>query len=164
MFVLKIAVDSTMSPDIIEYYKNLQSITSTDSGIDIIVPIDTSIKYNKIYNEINHLIKCQLVKSKDGVETSYPYYLYPRSSFSKYPIIMANHTGIIDADYRGHIKTRLRYHKYNELEEFKVNKGMKLFQICSPDLSPMKVLIVNEDELTSTSRGEGGFGSTGFIL
>ena len=37
--------------------------------------------------------------------------------------------------------------------------GTRLFQICSPDLSPLKLVIV--EELTETSRGEGGFGSTG---
>ena len=40
-----------------------------------------------------------------------------------------------------------------------IEKGTRLFQICSPDLSPIRVVIVNE--LTETSRGEGGFGSTG---
>ena len=32
------------------------------------------------------------------------YYLYPRSSISKTPLILANSVGIIDSGYRGNIK------------------------------------------------------------
>ena len=35
----------------------------------------------------------------------------------------------------------------------------RLFQICMPDLSPFSVKIV--DSLNDTTRGGGGFGSTG---
>ena len=31
------------------------------------------------------------------------YYLYPRSSFHKYNLVVGNHLGIIDAGYRGPI-------------------------------------------------------------
>jgi dUTPase len=38
----------------------------------------------------------------------------------------------------------------------------RMFQICSPTLEPFLVEIVDsEDELGSTERGNGGFGSTG---
>ena len=41
----------------------------------------------------------------------------------------------------------------------RINKGVKLFQICAPDLSPFNIEIVNT--LPESSRGEDGFGSTG---
>ena len=47
-------------------------------------------------------------------------------------------------------------------ERFKYSldyKKTKLFQICSPDLSPFSVKVV--EYLPDSSRGSGGFGSTG---
>jgi dUTPase len=38
----------------------------------------------------------------------------------------------------------------------------RMFQICSPTLEPFMVRIVDsEEDLGSTERGSGGFGSTG---
>ena len=37
------------------------------------------------------------------------YFLFPRSSISKTPLIMANHVGIIDKGYRGNIKVAIKY-------------------------------------------------------
>jgi dUTPase len=40
-------------------------------------------------------------------------------------------------------------------------KGERLVQICAPDLRPFLVKLVDENFLSNTERGEGGFGSTG---
>ena len=47
-------------------------------------------------------------------------------------------------------------------DNYLIDKGTRLFQICAPDLSPLKVVVVYE--LSETSRGEGGFGSTGTTI
>ena len=85
------------------------------------------------------------------------YYLYPRSSFHKYPLIVANHLGIIDAGYRGNITGMVK--PFNSKNNVEIKKNTKLFQICSHDLSPFNIKIV--DELPPSSRGNDGFGSTG---
>ena len=77
---------------------------------------------------------------------------------------MANSVGIIDSEYRGNIMAKVRNIPIKEKivgnrDIFTIEKGTRLFQICSPDLSPLKVKCV--DELSTTSRGSGGFGSTG---
>ena len=87
------------------------------------------------------------------VDEKFPiaYYLYPRSSISKTPLIMANSVGIIDKDYRGNIMAKVRniplknkdYEKESYFESYHIEKGTRLFQICSPDLSPLKVVVVN---------------------
>jgi dUTPase len=41
-----------------------------------------------------------------------------------------------------------------------VEKGVRLFQIVAPDLGHIKEVVIVES-LPVTSRGEGGFGSTG---
>jgi dUTPase len=36
-----------------------------------------------------------------------------------------------------------------------------LLQICHPSLCPIFIVFVEEDQLTTSERGAGGFGSTG---
>ena len=83
------------------------------------------------------------------------YYLYPRSSLSKTPLIMGNHVGIIDNGYRGEIMAAV---KNFSSEPYIVKTKSKLFQLCMPNLCPFEIGVV--EELNETVRGEGGFGST----
>ena len=69
---------------------------------------------------------------------------------------MANSVGIIDAGYRGNIMAKVRNVSLNDTI---VTENEKLFQICSPTLEPIKIKIV--ENLSNSSRGDGGFGSTG---
>jgi dUTPase len=46
-------------------------------------------------------------------------------------------------------------------ERLKIEKFTRLVQICAPDLSAFNVVIVDENDLSNTERGDGGFGSTG---
>ena len=130
---------------------------TTDSGVDLYVPNETTIVCGDVCF-LSHGIKCRLV---DEIGNTYPYYLYPRSSISKTPLMLANSVGIIDMSYRGQIISALRYLPVDTvgLSTYTIEKGTRLVQLCAPDLSPLRVKIV--DHLDETSRGEGGFGSTG---
>jgi dUTPase len=100
------------------------------------------------------------------------FYLYPRSSISKTRMRLANSVGIIDAGYRGDIIAAVDtiglfgsndiWHVWKETLS-PIQKYDRYFQLCAPDLSPFLVHIVDtEAELgTPTTRGQGGFGSTG---
>ena len=44
-------------------------------------------------------------------------------------------------------------------EDYTIKKGERYFQLVAVDSSPIEFELV--DELSDTSRGEGGFGSTG---
>jgi hypothetical protein len=46
------------------------------------------------------LVHCDFTRHK---LKTVPFYLYPRSSISKTPLMLANHTGIIDSGYRGNL-------------------------------------------------------------
>ena len=110
-------------------------------------------------------VKAEMVYCKiKNNEISYsPFQLFPRSSISKTPLMLANHTGIIDSGYRGNLIGAFRalyFHK-NDNDSYIVEKHTRLLQVCHPSLCPIYVVMVNEDELTNTERGEGGFGSTG---
>lgn len=64
--------------------------------------------------------------------------------------------GVIDSGYRGEVKVVL----VNLSDSpFVINKGMKIAQMLIQPLTMVKV--VEAEELDDTSRGEGGFGSTG---
>lgn len=82
--------------------------------------------------------------------------LAPRSSFSKSGYMVANHIGILDRTYTGNILVCLR----------KVDKSApdlelpkRLMQIIP--MPAVHIELVEVDELEDTSRGSGGFGSTG---
>jgi len=80
----------------------------------------------------------------------------PRSSISKTPLRLSNSIALIDAGYRGEIMAAVDNIKD---DIFYIKKGQRLFQLVSMDGSPINLELVNE--LTQTTRGEGGFGSTG---
>lgn len=83
------------------------------------------------------------------------YYLYPRSSISKTPLRLANSVGIIDPTYRGEIIAKVDNMSNEDYTLFSTNS---LFQLCNPDLTPIRVEF--REELSTTARGSGGFGST----
>lgn len=98
-----------------------------------------------------------------GVCYTTGYYMYPRSSISKTPLMLANTTGIIDSGYRGNLIAAVRYLPVNREDNYVAEFGTRLFQICQPQLCPVYVVMVSENELSTTSRGSGGFGSTGVL-
>jgi dUTP pyrophosphatase len=64
--------------------------------------------------------------------------------------------GVVDAGYRGEIKVVLTNLSQ---EPFVITKGMKIAQMLIQPVESPEVMEV--DELDKTTRGEGGFGSTG---
>jgi dUTP pyrophosphatase len=100
------------------------------------------------------------------------FYLYPRSSISKTRMRLANSVGIIDAGYRGDLIAAVDtiglfgstdiWHIWKETLS-PIKKYDRYFQVCAPDLSPFLVHIVDTEQDLSppTTRGHGGFGSTG---
>lgn len=158
--VLHIAVNPN-KPELVELYKthiqkhNASIITDPfpNSGFDLFVPEMTEVGSG--VKMISMDVKCEMI-DKDGY--SIPYYMYPRSSLSKTPLMLANHVGIIDSGYRGFLIGAFRN---LNITCYTIEKHNRLLQICHPSLYPIHVVMVDESELSTTSRGEGGFGSTG---
>ena len=126
-----------------------------DAGFDIFMPKAYTINGLET-KKINLGIKCAAFMN--GKPSSF--YVYPRSSISKTKLRLANSTAIIDSGYRGELGAYLDNISPTKTEE--INQFSRLLQICSPTLMPIKVEIVeSEDVLGSTERGAGGFGSTG---
>ena len=74
---------------------------------------------------------------------------------AKTPLRLSNSVGIIDAGYRGHIISIV---DNLSKEDFRVEAGSRIIQLCGPTLEEVTFQIVNN--LSETSRGEGGLGST----
>lgn len=124
-----------------------------DSGFDLFVPEEQAMF--GLGKKINHRVRCAAY-SDNWTATGFP--VYPRSSISKTPLRLANNVGIIDSGYRGNILGAFDCFS-DGAAEYKVKEGQRLLQICAPNLSPFIVKVV--DHLDDTSRGAGGFGSTG---
>lgn len=84
-------------------------------------------------------------------------FIYPRSGMaSKRGLAPANKVGVIDSDYRGEVIVAL--HNHGDLPAT-VSPGERIAQlVIAPVFTPGFVIC---DELSDTTRGDGGFGSTG---
>ena len=82
--------------------------------------------------------------------------LFARSSLGLKSVSLANSVGVIDSDYRGTLSVVLINHSD---KSFTVENGDRIAQLLIT--STILVNIVETEELSETSRNEGGFGSTG---
>lgn len=85
--------------------------------------------------------------------------LEPRSSIYKTCFMMANSRGIIDMSYRGQLMAPV-ITVGSMLTSVEV--GTRLFQILAPGLGHISE-VAYVDTLPETTRGAGGFGSTGLM-
>ena len=88
---------------------------------------------------------------------NYEIQVRPRSGLAaKNNISILNTPGTIDSDYRGEIKVIIYNHSNND---FIINNGDRIAQMIFSKVIKMELEETND--LPSTIRGEGGFGSTG---
>lgn len=81
----------------------------------------------------------------------------PRSGLAaKHGVTVLNSPGTIDADYRGEVKVILINHGQSPLT---ITRGMRIAQMVIAPVTHATLTQVTE--LSETTRGEGGFGSTG---
>jgi dUTP pyrophosphatase len=137
-------------------YENHNSYHLGDSGLDLFTPIDIIVPGGAISFKVDLRIQCEAYPDKNKSH-HISYYLYPRSSMgAKTPLRLANSVGIIDAGYRGNIMGIV---DNISKEDFLIEAGSRMFQLCSPVLAPITFELTNN--LTETSRGSNGLGSTG---
>jgi dUTP pyrophosphatase len=153
-FVLYIKTDN---PYLKELYKK-RANHEDDSGVDLYFPdegiVPGMFNGKVVTSKINFEIRCEM-KLRDK---NIAYMLVPRSSISKTGLRMANSIGIIDKGYTGDIIAAVD----NFGPQYTIKRGERLFQIVAPNLAPLKVVVLEDDEeLSTTERGDGGFGSTG---
>ena len=134
------------------YYENHTSFHEGDSGLDIFTP-EKIVIMPLSKGIIKTGVHCEA--TENGRNCSF--WMLPRSSVAtKTPLILANSMGLIDAGYRGELMG-VFYNTSNV--PFVLEAGTRLLQICSANLMPVTFELT--DSLSETSRGEGGYGSTG---
>lgn len=92
------------------------------------------------------------------IPLGYEIQVRPRSGMAaKFGVTVLNTPGTVDSDYRGELKVIL----YNSDREkpYVVNKGDRIAQIVLQKIE--RAYIEEADALGETTRGSGGFGSTG---
>ncbi|QID33020.1 dUTP diphosphatase [Pampinifervens florentissimum] len=94
------------------------------------------------------------------IPPGYEAQIRPRSGLAiKHGITLLNTPGTIDADYRGEIKVILI--NLGE-EDFVINRGDRIAQMV---ICPVvRVELEEVEELSTTRRSDGGFGSTGYNI
>jgi dUTPase len=149
------------------YYSSKLYVENENAGIDLYISNDYN--GNKLLsNEEPTLLdlgtSARMVRVfSTGEEEEVHYWLCPRSSIFKTGLMMANSQGVIDSSYRGPLKapvwvvSRAAFLQTLGGTSF---EGMRLFQIVAPDMGWIREVRVVQT-LPHTSRGGGGFGSTG---
>lgn len=118
-----------------------------------------------IEKEAEDFVVCKLGFALE-IPNGYKLTLVPRSSLTKTKWILQNTPGLGDSDYRGEYQYRFRalplcgtlINNSFEYPEFPYKEGERIGQIYLEEVIPLEFEEV--DELSDTSRGEGGFGST----
>ena len=109
------------------------------------------LKATQDYQLVNCLQKIP-IKIKLAIPKDHYGHICCRSSLAKKGCSIE--AGIIDQDYRGEIQVMLRVR-----EPLTIKKGDKIAQLIIKPYYHTE--LVKVDELDQTSRGDGGFGSTG---
>ena len=182
-----------------ETYQSVDNLptkgTDRATGFDVVVTSEPEI-IGEIYDNgaykrvdyIQYKTNLKLAVQKERIFSNFGYndldydiLAFPRSSISKYNLVLANCIGLIDADYRGEVLLRFKYqwqpedynvytHESNDgsplytyiggkLNTDKIyKKGDKVCQLKVTKVENVEFVLVHE--LDSTTRGDGGFGST----
>ena len=172
-----------------ETYQSVDNLpkkgTDRATGYDVIATSDPEIigetndrgGYKRV-DYIQYRTNLKLAVQKDRVFSAFGYtdfdhdiLAFPRSSISKYNLVLANCIGLIDADYRGEVLLRFKYifqpEDYIILDNQIIGSvnptkiysiGDKICQLKVTKVENVEFILV--DELDATDRGDGGFGST----
>ncbi len=125
--------------------------TEFSAGADLYACMDETVTFKP---GETRLIKTGLAME---IPVGYAGLIYARSGLAtKKGLAPANKVGVIDADYRGEIMVALHNHSTVETT---VEPGERIAQmVITPFLAAN---FISADELNDTTRGTGGFGSTG---
>ena len=121
------------------------------AGIDLYAILDESLTIKPHETVVVHTGLAM------EIPVGYAGMVFARSGLStKKGLAPANKVGVVDADYRGEIMVAL--HNHSDIDQT-IDHGERVAQLVI--MPYLKVDFKEVDELSNTTRGEGGFGSTG---
>lgn len=126
----------------------------TDAGLDLRAS-ESKLIQSATPTLIDTGVSVQIPRNHVGL-------VFSRSGLAKHGITLSNSVGVIDSDYRGNIMVSVICNAENERDVF-ITKGDRIAQLVVVPVVLPEVQVVDEDdeEWLNTSRGTGGFGSTG---
>ena len=136
-------------------YQNHTHYHDGDAGLDLFCPEEIVVPAKSLGFKVNLGVSAEALTNDRTEGVSYMLYLRS-STASKTPLRLANCVGIIDREYRGPLIAC-----FDNLsdEDYLITQHARLVQICGSPLQSISLELV--EELSATSRGSGGFGSTG---
>ncbi len=125
--------------------------TAGSSGMDLLAAVEKRVELAP--GEVKAIPTGLVFEIPIGMEIQ----VRPRSGLAlKNSVTCLNSPGTIDADYRGEVKVILANLGHTP---FRIERGMRIAQAV---LTPVfRARLVVAEDLTDTSRSDGGFGSTG---
>lgn len=122
----------------------------TDSGMDLYAVEDSYI-YPKRSMQVRTGIAIEL---PDNTEAQ----IRSKSGIALKGVLVANSPGTVDQGFTGEIKVILINHSGTG---YVIKKGQKIAQMVICPVIRVEIEEIKDRELSKTSRGNGGFGSTG---
>lgn len=127
--------------------------TANSAGVDLRAAVAENAPITLLTGERTLIPTGLAMEIPEGYEAQ----IRPRSGLAiKNGVTALNSPGTIDADYRGEVQVILINHG---AEPFIVERGMRIAQMVIAPVT--QVTFTTTNELSSTERGAGGFGSTG---
>ena len=137
---------------------------STDAGFDLVA---TSVEYDKTGSIVYGTgLAFEIPEGYVGL-------VFPRSSIYKQDLMLTNAVGVIDSGYRGEVMCKFKAAPYLLKQSDDVDLYSSLLpkfantykvgeRIAQMIIMPIPSIEFEDvDELSSSDRGEGGYGSTG---
>lgn len=126
---------------------------------------DAGLDMAAVSHEYENATGCHVYKTGLAIEIpeNHVGLLFPRSSLSKYEMVLTNHVGVIDSGYRGEICFKFKeFYGEQDLDSNTINLynvGDRVGQLL---IIPYPQIEFEEvEELSKTERGAGGYGSSG---
>jgi dUTP pyrophosphatase len=134
-----------------------------NAGVDIYCVKDQDVPFTGSATLLDLGVRAKMFKRVNEIPEPCHFWTAPRSSIWKNGVTQANSLGVIDRSYRGTLfGAVLPIPKGDTSTPIEIKAGTRLFQILAPDMGHIKHITLRRlSELDTTSRGEGGFGSTG---
>ncbi len=120
-----------------------------DAGLDLIATVVIHNSYQQITYGTGLAVE---------IPEGYMGLIFPRSSIRNYDLSLSNSVGIIDSGYRGEIQVVFNKTDLNVAKTL-YSAGDKIAQMVI--LPYLPITMIETEELSSSERGTGGFGSTG---
>lgn len=146
-----------------------QQAQQSDAGYDLVAIDDGEIKWAESpTGENTGLIQYIQYRCGFSVEPPEGYHLeiFPRSSITKYDLMLANSIGLVDEGFRGEILVRFKVvqpqHDLKVVRGLPIRKYQKGERIAQLVLrKTIRAKFVEAESLSDSQRSSGGFGSTG---